>query len=82
MTPEIDAHQTAYGKMKKRQVIINNFLGGLAWGVGSVLGATIIISIIVGVLQNFNFIPGVQQLIDDASNSRPARQIEKAVKNE
>ena len=76
----IDHHLTAFGKMKKRNIIINNFIGGLAWGVGSVIGATIVISILIGVLRNFNFIPGVQQLIDDASSSRTIRQIERIEK--
>ncbi len=64
--------------MKKRQVIVNNFLGGLAWGVGSVLGATIVISIAFGLLKNFDFfIPGISQLIDQAQEQRVPRHISK-----
>lgn len=37
--------------------IISNFLGGLAWGLGSVLGATIIVSLLVIILKKVNLIP-------------------------
>jgi hypothetical protein len=76
VTPEIETHLTASGKMKKRQVLINNFLGGLAWGVGTVLGATIVISILFSLLRNVEFfIPGVSQFIDQANDQRlPTRR--------
>lgn len=76
MTPEIEKHLTASGNMKKRQVIINNFLGGLAWGVGTVLGATIVISILFSLLRNVEFfIPGVSQFIDQVNEQRaPTRR--------
>lgn len=70
-TKEIENHLTASGKMKKRSVIINNFIGGLAWGVGTVLGATVVISILFGVLRGLDFvIPGFSQFIDQAQEQR------------
>ncbi len=76
MTEEIERHLTASGKMKKRQVIVNNFLGGLAWGVGTVLGATVVISILFALLRNVEFIiPGFSQYIDQISEQRtPSRK--------
>lgn len=41
---------TANAHVKKRDVLIANFLGGIAWGLGSVIGATIIVAILVWVL--------------------------------
>ncbi len=71
MTPEIETHLTASANMKKRQILVNNFLGGVAWGVGTVLGATVIISILFGVLRNFDFfIPGISQAIDQVQEQR------------
>jgi hypothetical protein len=71
VTPTIETHLTASGKMRKRQVIINNFLGGLAWGVGTVLGATVVISLLFTLLRNFDFIiPGFSQFIDQAQEER------------
>jgi hypothetical protein len=36
--------------VRKREVLIANFIGGIAWGLGSVIGATIIVAILVWVL--------------------------------
>jgi hypothetical protein len=41
------------------KVILNNFLGGLAWGVGTVLGATVIIALIILLLSKLSAIPVV-----------------------
>ena len=35
---------------KKRDIIFRNFLGGIAWGLGSVIGATVVVAIIGGIL--------------------------------
>jgi hypothetical protein len=48
--PEPTKKLTAYQGVKKREVLLANFLGGIAWGLGSVIGATIIVAIIVWVL--------------------------------
>lgn len=39
--------------------IISNFLGGLAWGLGSVLGATIVVSLVIIILKKVNLVPVV-----------------------
>jgi len=41
---------TAYQGVKKREILLSNFLGGIAWGLGSVIGASIIVAIFVWVL--------------------------------
>lgn len=43
MTPEIQDHQEAFGRVKKRNIILNNFLGGMAWGIGTIIGASVIV---------------------------------------
>lgn len=53
--------------LKKRQIMIGNFLGGLAWGLGTVIGATIIAAIVIAILRFFNFIPGLSELLDQVS---------------
>ena len=55
--------------MKRKDIIINNFLGGLAWGFGTVVGATIVVAIVFGILRQFNFIPGIKSITN--STSRP-----------
>ncbi|MFH0937552.1 MAG: DUF5665 domain-containing protein [Candidatus Daviesbacteria bacterium] len=51
MTPQIKHHLTANRNMKKKEILLGNFLGGLAWGVGSVVGASIIVGILGYVLK-------------------------------
>jgi hypothetical protein len=41
---------TANQWVKKRDILFANFIGGIAWGLGSVIGATIIVGILVRIL--------------------------------
>lgn len=45
MTPQIQEHAECYGRVKKRNILLNNFLGGIAWGVGTVIGATVVVGV-------------------------------------
>jgi hypothetical protein len=58
-TPQIEKHLFANMNLKKRQIIIYNFLGGLSWGFGSVIGASIVIAIIAWVLRIFGVFDAV-----------------------
>lgn len=40
----------ANSSIRKRDVLLANFIGGLAWGLGSVIGATIIVALLVWIL--------------------------------
>ncbi len=62
-TEEIESHLTAGRNMKKRQIMLANFLGGMAWGFGSVIGGTIMVAILIGVLSQLKFIPPVSELL-------------------
>lgn len=58
-TPEIHHHQTANAHVRKRDVMLNNFLGGLAWGIGTVVGASVVVAVIGAILRSlgvFNFL--------------------------
>lgn len=44
-------------QIKWRHIIAKNFVGGLMWGLGSVLGATIVVSVLAGTLKKLDFIP-------------------------
>lgn len=54
-TPQIERHLSANMTLKKRQIILYNFLGGLAWGFGTVVGATVVVAIIGYILGLFGF---------------------------
>jgi len=55
------------------QVVFWTLMRGLAWGLGSVLGATILLSILVRMLGSIDFIPVLgdwaQQIIDQIEHS-------------
>lgn len=52
-TPQIERHLSANMNLKKRQIILYNFLGGLAWGFGTVVGATVVVALIGYILNLF-----------------------------
>lgn len=68
VTKEIRDHLTAKMEISKKNIIIGNFLGGLAWGVGTVIGASVVVAIIGAILNNlgvfdfFKQLPQVPQL--------------------
>ena len=53
MTPQIEKHLNANMNLKKGQIIFYNFLGGLAWGFGTVVGASVVVAIIGYILSLF-----------------------------
>lgn len=40
----------ANSNIRKWDVLVANFIGGLAWGLGSVIGATLIVAVLVYIL--------------------------------
>ncbi|MBI2593272.1 hypothetical protein HYW44_01350 [Candidatus Daviesbacteria bacterium] len=40
----------ASANIRKSDVLLANFIGGLAWGLGSVIGATIVVALLVWIL--------------------------------
>jgi hypothetical protein len=52
-------HLTANMEIKRKDILISNFLGGLAWGFGTVVGATVVVAILIYILRAvgvFNFL--------------------------
>ncbi len=66
MTPQIDHHLTANAHMKKRDILIGNFLGGLAWGFGTVVGASLVVAMLVYMLRGVGLFDPVKALLNDA----------------
>lgn len=48
----------------KRTIMVNNLLGGIAWGVGSVIGATLIVGSIGFILVKAEKIPLVGDFVE------------------
>lgn len=62
MTPQIERHINANMNLSKKKIMLVNFLGGISWGVGSALGATIIVALLLWILSLLNFIPGLGEI--------------------
>ena len=59
-------------KVSAFRMTFNSFLSGLAWGVGSVLGATVIVSVIIYLFGFLNTAPIIGQYISHIlSNVHP-----------
>ncbi len=54
---------------KKRHLFLANFLGGLAWGLGSVLGATLIVATILFLLNALGGLPIIGDYITDIADA-------------
>lgn len=75
MTKEIERHLTANSWIKKRQIMLGNFLGGLAWGFGTVVGATLMVALLLGILKVLGFIPFVGDLVTQLTADIESRRL-------
>lgn len=62
MTPQIEEHEVAFGKARKKDIMLNNFLGGIAWGIGTVIGASVIVGTIGYILNKLGVLSAVSSL--------------------
>ena len=44
-------------KCSRKEIIINNFLGGIAWGLGATIGVSLVLAILGFIASKANFIP-------------------------
>ena len=51
------------------RMILNNFLGGLFWGLGTVLGATLVVGLVIIILGQLNSVPIVGDFFSDILQS-------------
>lgn len=47
----------------KKQIIINNFIGGIAWGLGATIGVAIFFTILGFLLSKINWIPFIGDFV-------------------
>ena len=66
MADENDRRLTANQLFPTSKIFVKNFIGGVAWGVGSVIGATIVVALVVIVVRSLNFVPVIGDWISGA----------------
>ncbi len=64
--------------MTRKQIFLNNFLGGIAWGVGSALGAALLVIILGYALSKINIIPAVGSFVAEIQQAVQQKQIPQA----
>ena len=61
MTKDQFNHMTASSHISKKDIIVGNFLGGLFWGLGTVIGATIFFGSLYWSLKWIDWVPVIGQ---------------------
>ena len=51
--------------MGKKQIIINNFLGGISWGLGATVGLAVVLAILGFVIGKIDFVPIVGDFLSN-----------------
>lgn len=51
-------------KKSRKKVMFDNFLGGIAWGVGSLIGATVVIGVLGWIIVTTRNIPLLGSIVD------------------
>ncbi len=51
-----------------KDIIFNNFLGGIAWGLGATVGVSIVIAILSLILKNIDLVPFVGNFVSQITN--------------
>ena len=59
-----------YEGVKKpfKDIIFNNFVGGIAWGLGATVGVSIVIAILGLKLKNINLVPFIGNFVSQITN--------------
>ena len=56
VTKQVKQHLNAGQDMRKKDIFIGNFIGGIAWGLGTVVGATVIIAALTAFLNHLGLL--------------------------
>ena len=55
-------------KRHLKNIIFNNFVGGIAWGLGATVGVSIVIAILSLILRKINLIPFIGDFVSQITN--------------
>ncbi len=52
-------------KLKLPEILFNNFVGGLSWGIGATVGVALFFAALTMIAQNINLVPVVGTFVSD-----------------
>ena len=55
-------------KLSKKQIILNNFFGGIAWALGATVGLSFIFILLGIIAKEINFVPFVGSFVSQVIN--------------
>lgn len=67
-------HEKHLAPMTRKQIFLNNFLAGIAWGVGSALGAAVLVFILGFALAKINVVPIIGSFFADIQQAIEQKQ--------
>lgn len=59
-------HEKIHGKIK--QIVVNNFIGGISWGLGATVGASIVLAVFGIIFSKINLIPVVGDFVSQITS--------------
>jgi hypothetical protein len=55
-------------KLSKKEIILNNFFGGMAWALGATVGLSLIFTLLALIAKNVNLVPFVGSFVSQVIN--------------
>lgn len=52
-------------KLKLPEILFNNFIGGLSWGIGATVGVALFFAALTMIAQNINLVPVIGTFVSD-----------------
>lgn len=62
-------HEKVSAPVSKKQMMWNNFLGGLFWGIGTALGAILLLTVLGFLVSRLDFVPILGDFIAEITHT-------------
>ena len=75
VTKELEKHLTANMNISKKDIMVGNFLGGVFWGLGTLVGAVMVGAIIYWILKSTGLFGDLTTTLDEINSLKSLDQI-------
>ncbi len=65
MTDKTQPYEKAGARLKLREIVANNFIGGVFWALGATVGLAIIFSLLTIISNNIDLVPVIGSFVSD-----------------